>query len=194
MACILGLTGSIAMGKSTVAELFIQQGIPVFDADNVVRELYKNAEIIQEIGQHFPEAYTPHSIDRSQLADIVFQHPQKKLLLESILHPHVRALQAEFLKHHHQAPLVVLDIPLLFESHREKDCDKVLVVTAPPAIQKKRALARENMTEARLEAILALQLPDAEKRKRADFMMDTSGSYEALALAVHEIVATLCGK
>ncbi|MCJ2129462.1 dephospho-CoA kinase [Methylobacterium sp. E-045] len=172
---ILGLTGSIGMGKSTTASLFAQRGIPVHDADAAVRRLYAaegaGARLIADL---FPDAVAKDgSVDRARLRDHVLGRPDSLARLEAAIHPLVRAEEQRFLDDHADASLVILDIPLLFETGGEGRCDAVLVVTADPEVQRQRVLARPGMSEATLAAILAKQMPDADKRARADFLIDT---------------------
>jgi dephospho-CoA kinase len=172
---VLGLTGSIGMGKSTVAGMFERLGVPVFDADAEVRRLQgPGGALVAAIEAAFPYTTGTAGVDRDALAGKVFGDRDALARLEVIVHPAVREAREDFLRRHAGVPLVVFDIPLLFEKSGGDEVDKVLVVSAPPEIQRERVLARERMTSARLEEILALQMPDAEKRARADFTIDTS--------------------
>jgi dephospho-CoA kinase len=171
---ILGLTGSIGMGKSTVAGMFAELGVPVFDADAVVRRLQgPGGALLAPIERAFPGSIGRSGVDREKLAAQVFGEPAALTRLEGIVHPAVRAARREFLIEHAVEPLVVLDIPLLFEKGGVDEVDAVLVVSAPAAAQRARVLDRPGMTPERFAEILALQMPDAEKRARADYIIDT---------------------
>jgi dephospho-CoA kinase len=191
---ILGLTGSIGMGKSTTARLLAEEGAPVYDSDAAVHALYvKGGAAVEAVAKEFPAALRDGAIDRAALGPAVLGEPGAMKRLEAIVHPLVRAEQAKFLRQHHAAgaPLVVLDIPLLFETEADKLVDAVIVVTAPADVQRERALAREGMDERKFAHILAKQMPDAEKRERADFLVNTGlGLEEARAQirAVLEVV------
>ena len=189
---ILGLTGSIGMGKSTTAAMFRQAGIPVHDADAVVHELYAG-RAAPAIGQAFPGVVSGGIVDRKRLSESVFDNPEALEELETVVHPLVAEERDKFLSLHRAAgcPLVVLDIPLLFETGGERLVDKVAVVSADPEIQRKRVLDRPDMTEDKFAAILSRQAPDSEKRKRADFIIDTGSSVEAAHHAVAGIIAEL---
>ena len=174
---VLGLTGSIGMGKSTVAGMFEELGVPVFDADAVVRGLQgPGGGLVDEIERAFPGTTGPDGVDRARLGSAVFDDPAALARLEAIVHPAVRAAREDFLREQAGARLVVFDIPLLFEKGATEEVDAVLVVSAPPEVQRARVLARPGMAEARFESILAIQLPDAEKRARADYVIDTGGT------------------
>ena len=172
---VLGLTGSVAMGKSTIAGLFAEEGVPVFDADAEVHRLY-DGEAAPSIENAFPGTTSGNRVDRERLAALVLDDLQALARLEVIVHPLVRAAEESFLKEAAagNASVVVLNIPLLFETGADKRVDAVLLVTAPPEAQRERVLARPNMTEEKFKAILSRQLPDSEKRRRADFLIDTS--------------------
>ena len=171
---ILGLTGSIGMGKSTVAAMFERRGVPVFDADREVRRMEgPGGALVPAIEAAFPGTTGPQGVDRPRLGAAVFGDPAALARLEAIVHPAVRAARADFLARHAGAPLVVFDIPLLFEKGGVEEVDEVLVVSAPAEVQRARVLAREGMTRERFEQVLALQMPDAEKRARADHVIDT---------------------
>ena len=191
---ILGMTGSIGMGKSTTAEMFRTEGIPVHDSDAAVHNLYrgKAAPLIEA---EFPGTVTDGSVDRSRLGSIVIGNSAAMRKLESIVHPLVAEDRDIFLNEAREigAPLVVFDVPLLYETGGDKLCDKVLVVTASADVQRQRVLARPGMTVEKLEAILASQMPDAEKRRRADFLVDTGMGMPAASATVRWIVARLCG-
>jgi dephospho-CoA kinase len=174
---ILGLTGSIGMGKSTVAAMFERLGVPVFDADAVVRRLQgPGGALLEAIEAAFPGTTSAAGVDRPRLGARVFSDPAALARLEAIVHPAVRHARAGFLHEHADAPLVVLDIPLLFEKGGVEEVDRVAVVSAPAAVQRARVLAREGMSEGRFGEIVALQMPDAEKRARADYVIGTGGS------------------
>jgi dephospho-CoA kinase len=171
---VLGLTGSIGMGKSTVAAMFVARGVPVFDADREVRRMQgPGGALLPVIEAAFPGTTGAQGVDRPRLGARVFGDPAALARLEAIVHPAVRAAREAFLLEHAGAPLVVFDIPLLFEKGGVEEVDKVLVVSAPPEVQRARVLARDTMTPALFAQILALQLPDKEKRARADFVIDT---------------------
>ena len=191
---VLGLTGSIGMGKSTTAKMFAEAGVPVHDSDEAVHRLYrgKAAPLVEAA---FPGTVTDGVVDRAKLSKRVLGDATALKRLEAIIHPLVRADANAFLKRHRSgnAPLVVLDIPLLFETGGRGRVDKVVVVTAPPEVQRERVLSRPGMTEAAFAAILAKQVPDAEKRRQADFIIDTSLGMEAARQAVEKIVEELTG-
>ena len=189
---ILGLTGSIGMGKSTTAAMFRQAGIPVHDADAVVHKLYAG-RAAPAIGQAFPGVVSGGIVDRKRLSEAVLDNPEALEELETVVHPLVAEERDKFLSRHRAAgrPLVVLDIPLLFETGGERLVDKVAVVSADPEIQRKRVLDRPDMTEDKFTAILSRQAPDSEKRKRADFIIDTGSGVEAARHAVAGIIAEL---
>ena len=167
---ILGLTGSIGMGKSTVAAMFERLGVPVFDADREVRRMQGPGGALVAA---FPGATGPGGVERARLGAAVFGDPEALARLEAIVHPAVRAARAAFFAEHADAPAVVFDIPLLFEKGGVEEVDQVLVVSAPADVQRARVLAREGMTDERLAQVLALQMLDAEKRARADHVIDT---------------------
>lgn len=186
---ILGLTGSIGMGKSTTAQMFRDAGVPVWDADAVVHRLYgPGAAAVAPLGAAFPDAVREGAIDRAALRGIIAEDPGALTRIEGIVHPLVAADRAEFLEI--DAPLVVLDIPLLFETGAEGQVDRIAVVSAPAETQRARVLERGTMTEAAFEAILARQVPDADKRARADYIIPTTDMETARA-AVAAIVAEL---
>lgn len=188
----LALTGSIGMGKSTVAAMFERSGVPVFDADAVVRRLQaEDPELIASIGARFPYTVSDGVLDRDALAAQVLGRPDELAALEVIVHPAVHGERARFLLANQDKPALLFDIPLLFETHGEHAFDKVIVVSAPPDVQCARVLARPGMTEARLAAILERQLPDAEKRRRADFVIDTGGDLSTTEMDVAEVLACL---
>lgn len=190
---ILGLTGSIGMGKSATARMFAERGVPVHDADAAVHALYgPRGAAAAAIGAAFPGVLgADGGVDRARLRAAVLGAPDRMAALEAIVHPLVRAASADFLARHAAAALVVLDVPLLYETGGEDRCDAVAVVSAPPEIQRERVLARPGMTEAALAAILAKQMPDAEKRARADFVIDTGRGFAAAEAEVARIVERL---
>ena len=189
---ILGLTGSVGMGKSTVAAMFRARGVPVFDADAVVHRLQgPGGALVEAIEDDFPGTTGPMGVDRSKLAAAVFEDSAALARLEAIVHPQIRAARSEFLIEHAGCKLVVFDIPLLFEKGGHEDVDAVLVVSAPAGVQRQRVLARPGMTPQRFARILALQLPDAEKRARADYVIDTGSSLAETEAAVARLVDKL---
>lgn len=190
---ILGLTGSIGMGKSATADMFIKHGIPVHDSDAAVHSLYTSGgAAAKAIGEIFRESlHIDRSIDRDILRKIVLDDTEALRRLEAIVHPLVQKESHAFLTQNIDAPLVVLDIPLLFETEAETRCDAVLVVTAPADVQRRRVLARPGMTETTFVGILAKQMPDAEKRARADFLIDTSLGFVHAESEVAAIIAQL---
>lgn len=192
---IVGLTGSIGMGKSTIAERFRSHGIAVFDADAYVHALYAG-EAVTPIEAAFPGTTAQGRVDRAKLAEALKREPASFARLEAIVHPLVVAAERDFLKSEaaRGAAMVVVEIPLLFESGRDKHVDVVIVASAPPEAQRERVLARPGMTADRLDALLGRQTPDAEKRARADFIVDTGGSLEDSARQADAIIASLAGR
>lgn len=190
---VLGLTGSIGMGKSATAKAFATLGVPVHDSDAAVHALYEpGGAAAKAIGPVYPAALRADGgIDRARLREVLLQDPEAMASVEQLVHPLVRAESDAFVERHVDAPLVVLDIPLLYETGAETRCDAVLVVTAPPEVQRTRVLQRAGMDETTFERILARQMPDAEKRARADFVIDTSLGFTHAAEAVAEIVERL---
>ena len=186
---ILGLTGSIGMGKSTTAKLFVEAGVPVYDADATVHRLYEG-EAAPAIETAFPGSTVGGKVDRTSLSAQVVHDPAAMKRLEQIVHPMLGASRARFLEDAEQsgAPVAVVDVPLLFETGGEKRVDAVVVVTTTPEIQRERILVRDNMTAEKLDAILARQLPDAEKRKRADFVVDTSHGLDPVRVRIRDIL------
>lgn len=187
---ILGLTGSIGMGKSTTAKLFAEAGVPVYDADAAVHQLYEG-EAAPAIEAAFPGTTVNGKVDRQKLSAHVVHDPAAIKQLERIVHPMLGASRQRFFADAEaaQAPVVVLDIPLLFETGGEKRVDAVVVVSTSPELQRERVLARGTMDEAKLDAIIAKQTPDAEKRKRADFVVDTSHGLEPVRAQIKDILA-----
>lgn len=189
---ILGLTGSIGMGKSTVARMLRELGVPVFDADAAVHELQgPGGPLLGAIEAAFPGTTGPRGVDRPKLGAAVFGDREKLARLESIVHPAVAAMRGDFLRENADKPLVVFDIPLLYEKGGAGGLDAVAVVSAPAKVQRDRVLARPGMTVEKFEQILSLQVPDAEKRARADFVIDTGTSLAATRDEVAAIVAAL---
>lgn len=191
---VLGLTGSIGMGKSTVAKMFAEEGAPSFDSDAAVHALYApGGAAVVPVEQAFPGVARDGGIDRAALSARVVGNSQALKLLEQIVHPLVRQAQANFLARHRAAgtQAVVLDIPLLFESTGTQAVDKIVVVSAPAEVQRARVLARPGMTEAKFTDLLSRQTPDAEKRARADFVIDTGGSLDATRAQVRAVLDAL---
>ena len=188
----LALTGSIGMGKSTVAAMFKRAGVPVFDADAVVRELQgPGGALVAKIGELFPGTVRCGTLDRDCLAQIVLSDPAKLALLEQLVHPAVREARDAFAAAHRGAPALLFEIPLLFETGSEREFDKVIVVSAPSDIQRARVMERAGMTSAKLASILARQMPDEEKRSRADFVIDTGFDLSTTEGQVRDILACL---
>lgn len=188
----LALTGSIGMGKSTVAAMFAEEGIPVFDADAVVRRLQgPGGALVGRIERRFPGTTTDGAVDRESLAAAVLGKPDELAALEAIVHPAVHHERTRFIVENGDAPALLFDIPLLFETGGEAVFDKVIVVSAPTGLQRERVLARPGMSKAKLDAILERQWPDADKRARADFVVDTGGSLTETRAQVAKILACL---
>ncbi|SMF34288.1 dephospho-CoA kinase [Xaviernesmea oryzae] len=189
---VIGLTGSIGMGKSTTAKMFADEGVPVNDSDAVVHDLYRT-DAVGPVGEAFPGTVKYGVIDRQELSRQLAAQPEKFPVLEAIVHPLVRRRELDFLTHHREAgaDLVLLDIPLLFEVKGEGRVDVIVVVTCDPQIQRERVLARPGMTGEKLAMILSRQMPDAEKRKRADFLIDTGLGLDAARERVREVIASL---
>lgn len=189
---VLGLTGSIGMGKSTTAAMFREFGVPVHDSDEAVHRLYAGAAA-PLVEAAFPGTVVDGRVDRQRLGAYVIGNAEALARLEAIIHPLVRADADAFLAEQRRkgTPVAMLDIPLLFETNGRGRVDKVVVVTAPAPVQRERVLARPGMTEAKFEAILRKQVPDAEKRLRADFIIDTSHGLDAARQAVAAIVHNL---
>ncbi len=190
---IVGLTGSIGMGKSTTAGMFAAHGVPVWDADAAVHRLYaKGGAAVVPLGDAFPSAIVDGAVSRTQLKALISDDPDALRVIETIVHPLVAADRAAFLTAHKEE-LVLLDIPLLFETGGDARVDKIVVVSAPPDVQRVRVLDRGTMTEAQFDTILAKQLPDAEKRDRADYVVETT-SIEAAERQVAAILDDLRGQ
>ena len=188
----IALTGSIGMGKSTVARMFEAAGVPVFDADAVVRTLQgPGGALVPRIGERFPQTVRGGVLDRERLASLVLEDPARLRSLEEIVHPAVQQARAEFIDAHRNAPALIFEIPLLFETGSEDEFDKVIVVSAPEAVQRERVLARRNMTSEKLASILSRQMPDEEKRRRADFVVDTGRDLSTTERQVRDILACL---
>ncbi|MEG9269603.1 dephospho-CoA kinase [Qipengyuania sp. Mu-71] len=191
---IVGLTGSIGMGKSTVAAMFEAAGVPVFDADAEVRAMQgPGGALVPAIEAAFPGSTGAGGVSREKLGALVFGNPQELARLEAIVHPAVAAQREAFLIEHAGAPLVVFDIPLLFEKGGAEAVDRVVVVSAPAEAQRRRVLARPGMTEEKFAHILELQTPDSEKRARADHIIDTGTSVEETEDEVLALIAELRG-
>jgi dephospho-CoA kinase len=189
---ILGLTGSIGMGKSTVSRMFADEGVPVFDADAVVHRLQgREGALVAAIEAQFPGTTGAGGVDRNALAERVLAEPGELQRLEALIHPAVARERDAFLAAHRQAPVVVLDIPLLFEKGGAEQVDKIAVVSADPEIQRLRTLARPGMSAEKFLRILGHQLPDAEKRARADFVIPTDCSIEETRASVRRVLACL---
>lgn len=186
---LLGLTGSIGMGKSTTAKLFQEAGVPVYDADATVHKIYEG-EAVPAVEAAFPGSTANGKVDRQKLSAMVVNNAEAMKRLETIVHPMLRSHLLKFLSEAEAsgAPVAVLDVPLLYETGGENRVDAVVVVTTDPQVQRERILARENMTPDKLDAILARQLPDAEKRKRADFVVDTSHGLDPVRERIGEIL------
>lgn len=189
---LIGLTGSIGMGKSTTAQMFRDEGAPVYDSDRLVHDIYCGPAA-EEIERAFPGSTRDGVVDRTRLAALVLDRPEAIKELEAIVHPLVWEGRRKFLEEQARkgAEFVVLDIPLLFETGAERDLDAVVVVTAPEEIQRRRVLARPGMTEEKFRSILARQTPDAEKRRRADFVIHTDAGFEAARAEVRNVLAAL---
>lgn len=186
---VIGLTGSIGMGKSTAGRMMKILGIPIHDSDRAVHDaLLPEGSAFAEVSTKFPDAVEQGTINRQQLGKIVFGNPEKRQELESILHPVVQKSQMEFIQLHENKKIVCLEIPLLFETGAEKRLDYVVCVNAPEDVQRKRVLKRQGMTEEKFRAILAAQMPSAEKCRRADFVVETGDGYIATFFQVYKIL------
>ncbi|MEP1422855.1 MAG: dephospho-CoA kinase [Erythrobacter sp.] len=189
---IIGLTGSIGMGKSTVAAMFERAGIPVFDADAEVRAIQgPGGDLVPAIETAFPGSTGPEGVNRDALGKLVFADKEKLATLEAIVHPAVGLKRAQFLEEHAQTKLILFDIPLLFEGGGHAIVDHVVVVSAPADVQRERVLARPGMTPEKFEHVLGLQTPDAEKRERADHIIDTGLSLEETRQQVRALIEAL---
>jgi dephospho-CoA kinase len=188
----IALTGSIGMGKSTVAAMFAEAGIPVFDADAEVRRMQGyGGMLVEDIERRFPGTMIDGAIDRDRLSARVIADRDELAALEMIVHPAVARARERFIEDNRGAPALLFEIPLLYETQGEADFDKVIVVSAPEDVQRERVLARKGMTAEKLEQLLARQMPDAEKRERADFVVDTGGTHENTREQVRMILACL---
>lgn len=188
----IALTGSIGMGKSTVAKMFEQAGVPLFDADAEVRRLQAaGGALVGAIGERFPGAVREGAVDRDALSALVVGKPDELAALEAIVHPAVHEAREQFIADHPDAPALLFEIPLLFETGGEGEFDRVIVVSAPAEVQRQRVLSRPGMTAQKLDALLARQIPDADKRARADFVIDTGGSLAETERQVEQILACL---
>ncbi len=189
---IVGLTGSIGMGKSTVAAMFEAAGVPVFDADAEVRAMQgRGGELVSVIEAAFPGSTNENGVSRDRLGELVFGNPEELSRLEAIVHPAVARKREAFLIEHSGAPVVVFDIPLLFEKGGAAAVDRVVVVSASAEKQRRRVLARSGMTEEKFAHILAIQTPDSEKRERADHVIDTGITLDETENAVLALIADL---
>jgi dephospho-CoA kinase len=193
---IVGLTGSIGMGKSTAAAHLQARGLPVFDADAEVHRLYAGGKAVELVERAFPGTTASGTIDRAKLSAVLLAQPQRFGELEAIVHPLVRDAERAFLRDAEErgAKIAVLEIPLLFETGADELVDVSVVVSAKPEVQRERLLKRPGLTKDKLDKLLARQLPDAEKRRRADFVVDTSGDIEASRAALDAIIAELRGR
>lgn len=191
---LLGLTGSIGMGKSATAAMFADAGVPVYDADAAVHSIYAEGGLaVEPLGERFPGVVVDGAVSRQRLRDIVMEDPSAMKDLEAIVHPLVGETQVRFRRDsiHAGAALAVLDIPLLYETGGDQRCDYVAVVTAPPEVQRARVLARNEMSESDFEKIVAKQTPDAEKRAKADFVISTAFGFDFARTHVNAIIDLL---
>ena len=192
MTVRIALTGSIGMGKSTVAAMFAESGVPVFDADSEVRRMQSyGGQLVEAIGERFPGSVVDGAVNRDRLAGYVLADRDELAALEMIVHPAVAEARERFIAAHRGAPALLFEIPLLFETAAESGFDKVIVVSAPAEVQRQRVMAREGMTAEKLGGLLSRQLPDEDKRKRADFVIDTGGSLDETRRQVDAILACL---
>jgi len=190
----VALTGSIGMGKSTVARMFAAEGVPVFDADAVVRGLQgPGGALVDAIAARFPGSVRKGAVDRDLLSAMVLDRPDELAALEAIVHPVVQHAREAFIAANADAKVLLFEIPLLFETNGAEAFDKVIVVSAPEAVQRVRALARPGMTESKLKAILTRQMSDREKRLRADFVIDTGADLSTTEAEVRKVLACLKG-
>ena len=188
----IALTGSIGMGKSTVAAMFADAGVPVFDADAEVRRMQgPGGALVEDIERRFPGSKVDGAIDRGILSALVVKDRDELAALETIVHPAVARARERFIQSNADAPALLFEIPLLFETHGEGGFDKVIVVSAPASVQRDRVMQRDGMTAEKLDGLLARQLPDEEKRARADFVVDTGGTHEDTREQVRTILACL---
>jgi dephospho-CoA kinase len=188
----IALTGSIGMGKSTVAKMFEAAGVPVFDADVVVRRLQgPGGVLVERIGELFPGTVRSGTLDRDCLAQIVLEDSAKLAALEALVHPLVQEWRQAFIDSHRDAPALVFEIPLLFETSGETQFDKIVVASAPADVQRARVLHRRGMTPQKFDSVLRRQVPDEEKRRRADFVIDTGGELSTTETQVRDILTCL---
>jgi len=188
----LALTGSIGMGKSTVADMFRRAGVPVFDADAVVRRLQgRGGTLVEKIEDRFPGTTGPDGVDRAELSRRVVGDPEELAALEAIVHPAVHHERTRFIVENGDAAALLFEIPLLFETGGAEVFDKVVVVSAPSDVQRQRVLGRTGMSEEKFEALLARQMPDEEKRAKADFVVDTGGDLSTTERQVRDILSCL---
>jgi dephospho-CoA kinase len=188
----IALTGSIGMGKSTVAQMFERAGIPVFDADALVRRLQgPGGALVEAIEQRFPGTTGANGVDREALSSRVVGDPKELAALESLVHPSVHQERSKFLLDNRDRPALLFEIPLLFETGGEEAFDKVIVVSAPPEVQRERVLLRPGMNREKFDALLARQVPDEEKRRHADFVIDTGGDLSTTQKQVTDILTCL---
>lgn len=192
---IIGLTGSIAMGKSTVAKMLLDNGIPMISADQIVHDLYE-AEAVPILEKAFPGSTENNQVNREKLLSLLLKEEDGFKKLETLIHPLVRQKEWEFIKENKEksSDLVAIEIPLLFETGAEKLMDVVLLASAPAEVQKQRVMARPGMTTEKFKTLLAKQMPDAEKRKKADFIVDTSCSLSETEDQLKEIIVSLKNK
>ena len=189
---LIGLTGSIGTGKSAVAQMFADEGVPVYDADAEVHKLQgPGGALVAAIEARFPGTSGPEGVNRAELGARVFGKPDELKALESIIHPVLAQQRLDFFTTHHDAALLLFDIPLLFEKGGSENVDVIVVVSAPADVQRTRVLARPGMTVEKFEKILSIQVPDAEKRARADHIIDTGVTLEETRAAVRRLIATL---
>ena len=188
----IALTGSIGMGKSTVAKMFERAGVPLFDADAEVRRLQApGGALVEAIGRRFPGSVADGAVDRDALSERVLGRPEELAALEAIIHPAVEQAREQFIADHGDAPALLFEIPLLFETGGEGAFDTVIVASAPADVQRERVLARPGMTPERLGSILARQMPDADKRGRADFVIETGRPLDETERQVEHILTCL---
>ena len=191
MTLKVALTGSIGMGKSTVAKMFAARGIPLFEADEAVHRLYRSGPLVEAIEQRFPGSTGPEGVDRIKLAKVLMASGEDIAAVEAIVHPAVAREREQFIAEHSDAPILLFDIPLLFETGAEDDFDFVIVVTAPEEVQRRRVLARAGMRPQFLKVILERQMPDPQKRLRADFIIDNGSTLERTEAQVNYILTRL---
>ena len=191
MTLKVALTGSIGMGKSTVAKMFTDRGVPLFEADAAVHRLYTSGPLVEAIERRFPGSTGPKGVDRIKLAKVLTANGEDVAAVEAIVHPAVRAERDKFIAEHPDAPILLFDIPLLFETGGEKDFDATIVVSAPAEVQRRRVLARAGMRPQFLDIILERQMPDADKRERADFIIDNGSTLAHAEAQVEHILACL---